>query len=171
MEIETIVDESSFETALRMARDTGTRTKLRSLSAPLQGAMLGWVDEAWDRVEAVLRKAYRASRDALGGLRQEALAAVDSVLAKAGQKASEVEAALREKIEAYLRNFVDGALKRVPAAIDVGGSSLSLAKVQLTHKLVMTGSLKTSLDGALMLTTGGELTVQGEYVRPDWKQA
>jgi hypothetical protein len=165
MEIEIGVDTDVLETALKAGRAVGQTTPGRNLKAPLQSALLALVDDAWDRVERVLRKAFRATRDALISLQDEAVREVEEVLKKAGAKALEVEAALRERIETYLRSFVNAALQRVPTRITIGDGLLSLVKVQITHKLLLSGTLKTSIDGALSMTTGGELSIQGEYAR------
>ncbi len=168
MQITVIVSKNAFDSALAMAesirRLSDTAGGLGSL---LDGALIGWVEEAWEAVRVALDRVYRLGSEAAQSAFQSADQAIDRVLAAAGNRAADVADALRARLAGYVTALVDEMLKQVRPKLAIGEDTFRLTEVQVSQKLVLGGTLKTSLREALALTSSSEFNVDASYRREE----
>jgi hypothetical protein len=164
MQITVIVDKSAFDAAIAVAERIGLQNeRVKGLEAPVDGALFGWVEEAWEAVRRALDRAYQFGADAATEAVQTAEKVIDRVMSDAGKRASEVAAALRAKIAGYVAGLIDEMLKQVRPNLKIGEGTLKLSEVQISQKLVIGGSLKASLKEALALTSSSEFNIDASY--------
>lgn len=167
MEIRVIASRQVFEESLRSARDVGRTGTIPGLAAVLDAGFAGRLAEAWDAVEEALRQGFEHGREAARSYLDSALEKVEKILAQAGAKSRELHHALLERLHTYVQSFTMGALARVSPSVQVGGRPLVLARVQIAHTVILTGSLKTSLTEVFALTSTGEITITADYAAVD----
>ncbi len=166
MQVTLIVDGSAFEKALRAAEALGLEKIESGMNAPVDGALTGRVQEAWESVRKALERVYRMGVDAARPAIEAAEETIDRVLTEAGRSAGEVALALRAKLRQYVMALVDGMLAQIRAELPIGGRPLQLTEVKLSQKLVVGGSLKASLAEVVALTGNSELVVDATYRAP-----
>jgi len=159
------VTESVHLAALRNARQIGKEKPLPAgvLNAPLDNESTTWVNRIWDTVEMALKRAYREGMatarpliEQAGDLMKEAAETVKSAIA-------DVRAVVMERLNAYLKSAVDGALEQVRPFVNVGGAMLKLRTVTLEQKVTLSGSLKASLEEICEFVAEGEINLATEY--------
>lgn len=163
MQVKVIADHTVFEVALQAADQIGKPGTLEGLNSPLQGALVGWVEEAWDAIATALQQAFEFGAERARPLLDQAQQTMEDVLNKAGPQAQEVKTLLLARLREYLHTFIDGMLQHVRAEIQIGNMTLRLHQVQLSQKLIFGGSLKLSLTEAFGLTSEGELQIDASY--------
>lgn len=167
MSVNLIVSPSVFEDALRVGRALGEEPyELLGLSAPLDGASVGRLAEAWDVVERALRDSYRRGADWARAGVNAAVEKIEKLLGEAGAKAREIEAALLRKLQEFISRLVDGALELVRESIQVGAFSLTISSVQVQQTIGITGSIKASLQEVCAFASSGQLSVVTSYSAP-----
>lgn len=158
-----ISTRAGFERALDAARAVGDESPLPGLAAPLEGSLLGRVADAWDAIDAALRDAYwRGIQNAQTAV-DAAVERVEELVAAAGRKAQDVQAALLARLQTYLQTLVDEALSQIRDAVQVGNQQLALTSVSLAQTISLSGSLKASIKEVASLTGTGQLVVNAEY--------
>ena len=164
MQITVIVEKDAFDNAIAVADKVGRRDALvKGLEAPVDGALTGWIEDAWEPVRSAFDRVYQVGKDAAQEAIRKAESKIERVLAEAGKRAGEVAIALRAKIAAYVSALIDEMLKQVRPVLHLGEGTLKLAEVQVSQKLVVGGSLKTSLQEALELTSNSEFNIEASY--------
>jgi hypothetical protein len=164
MQVTVIVDKSAFDKAIAFADGIGRHNEtVKGLQAPVDGALSGWVSEAWEALRDGLERAYLMGADAARGLLDTADKAIQRVLAEAGKRASEVAVMLREKLRGYVAMFLDEMIKQVRPVLAVGEASLQLKEMHVEQKLILGGSLKAALDEAIALTSNSEFKIDATY--------
>lgn len=164
MQIPVIVDRTAFENAIAAAEAIGRRDAVvKGLEAPVDGALNGWIEDAWESMRRAFDRAYQLGKDGAQEAIKKAEEMIERVLNEAGKRAQEVVVALRAKIAGYLSTLIDEMLKQVRPVLMVGDGILKLAEVQVSQKLVMGGSLKTSLQEAIELTSNSEFNIEASY--------
>lgn len=161
-----VIPPGVFEQALKAGRTANERrAATEGLAAPLGGAILGKVAAIWDKVEAAFVAAHRFGVDRAAELRDAAITASEQALEEAGAQAAQLHAALLARIQGYGSELVAGAIASLEDTVTVGGTTLALADVSLSRKIVLTGSLKASITEMVSLTGSGEITVAARYDR------
>lgn len=163
MGMTTLSTRRGFERALEVARSVGDDTPLPGLAAPLEGSVLGRVAEAWDAIDSALRDAYWRGIQAAQAAVDVAVARAEELVAAAGRKAEDVQAALLARLQTYLQTLVDEALAQVRDTITAGNRTLALTSVSLSQTIALSGSLKASIQEVASMTGTGELVVSAEY--------
>jgi hypothetical protein len=62
-----------------------------------------------------------------------------------------------------LQTVIESALARIHSSIKVGGQEISISGVGIEQKLMISGSLKASLEEICEFVAEGELTVSAHY--------
>ena len=163
MHVTVFAERSVLETALAAAEEIGAPGQLTGLSAPLDGATLGRLNDAWDQIKEALNKVFELGEQKARPVIERAWTRADEVIASAGSKAQEVRDALLARLREYLATFVDGMLQQLRPEIRVGQHTLILSQIQLSQKVVLTGSLKAAISEVCALTSGGEFEVVANY--------
>jgi hypothetical protein len=163
MQITLIADRSVFEAALAAAARPRARDARYAANAPLDGSIIGRVEEAWEAIRRALTHAYESGRDGARAAVEDAQAVVERIVASAGERGREVVAALRTRLQNYLSAFVDELLKQVRPSVTISDAQLQLSELHLSQKIALSGSLRASLTEAVELTSDGELEIQATY--------
>jgi len=157
------VNRNGFELALSAARDEGSVRSYAGLSAPLDGGLLGKISEVWEGVERALRDAFVYGAEKARDGFELAIASAERLIQQAGARARDVHQALLAKVQAYLSELVDAALRQVRTVIEVGDARLVLDGLEVSQAVSLTGSVKAALTEMVALTSAGELTVTARY--------
>lgn len=163
MQVTVISNLQVLEDALSSARRYDTSLDSRGLASPLDAALVGRIEEAWDTIEDAIRQIFVAGKQKAEELLHSALAKAGQLIKEAGRQATRVHDALLSRLQAFIRKFVEGMLARVPPAVVIAGRSFGLNAVKFNQKLVGTGSLSTNLSEAFSLVADGEIEVSAEY--------
>jgi hypothetical protein len=166
MSITVIADNFVFQKALMDAEKIGTVSKLDGLNSPLDSAMMGRFDEAWDEIRGLLKRAFNEGKERAVPLYEEAQVRIGQLLAQAGSKSQVVEDLLVARLRQFQSSFMDGMLEQVRSEIKIGNSIMSISQVQLNQKVTLSGSLKASLAEVIALTSSGELELTATYSNP-----
>jgi len=159
---------ADFDAALAEARAVGrTGARLPSLAAPVDAALAGRVDEAWDAIEGALRAAWRGGKDASRAVLDAAIERVDGLVQSAGARASAVTDALLERLRTMMRAIIDRALANVRPQVDIGEVALTVKQIAVTQTVLISGSLSANITEMWSLTSNGELTVAATYERAE----
>lgn len=165
MQMPIFINEDVHAEALAAARQVGAPATLsgNALNAPLGEELLGWIERLWDQIEAALRHAWRESLDAARPFvaRVEALSVEVGTTLK--QRAEIVRSAVRDRLYAYIRSAIDGALERVSPIVVIGGNQMRVIKVNIEQHLKLSTSLKVSLEEICKFIAEGELSISAEY--------
>ena len=163
MNLTLVMDAAAFKAAIASTDKLGSADIQKGLNAPLDGVLLGRVEEAWEAVRNALDRAFIHGVESVQSLVESTSAKVDQLLLEAGRRADDVAIALREKIRHYLEALVDQLLKQMKQSIKVGEKELHVNAVSMSQKIVIGGSLKASLTDAISMTSSGEITVNVNY--------
>ena len=77
--------------------------------------------------------------------------------------ANEFHETLLEKLQVFVKGFVNSALQRVPDSLSIAGHNFRIAKVTCTQKVVLTGSQQINLTEVFTLASSGELQLAVDY--------
>ena len=158
-----IAERSVLEVALAAAEQIGQPGQLRGLKAPLDASLLGRLNDVWDGIKDALEKGFEWGREKARPVLEDAGQHAEKAISEAGALAKDLKAALLDRLREYLTTFIDGMLMQIRPDIRVGEAVFSLSQVQLEQRILLTGSLKASLQEAFALTADGELTITAEY--------
>jgi hypothetical protein len=165
METVVLASHDRFEQAVAAASRIGRGEAVEGLAASVDAAVLGRVEEAWDGIVAALREGFRYGREKAAALLDAAVERTEQIIQEAGARGREVHEILLQRLREYAQETMHSTLAQVPATIQLGGGSYSLTTVNLTHKLVVTGSVKTNLMEAFSLAASREIEISAEYAR------
>lgn len=166
MQVSTPISPAAFGHALESARQVGVRGDvIGGLGAPLDGALAGRLGEVWDGIEGALKRAFRFGVDKARELRDSAIATAEAAIEAAGRSGDDLRLALLTRMQVFSQELLRGALARVDATVDVGDVQLELTSLEVSQKLIVTGSLKVSISELVALSGGGELVVGAHYAR------
>ena len=161
MRIVVLADGEGFERALAHAR--AERGSLRGLAAPTSGALAGMIADAWDAIEGALRKAFIWGAEQAREAIETAVALTESLAAKAGNQLRDFQEAIVQHLRAFQSAFVEDTLSRVRSSVVLGGRTLALDNVELTHKVMLSNSLKATITEICSLTSSGETAIVARY--------
>ena len=163
MNVTAVVLRSDFEGALEAAREVGRGDDVSGLAAPLGAALLGRVEEAWDAIESALAQAYARGAEVVNQTLSRTTTRTQELLDAAGAKAGELQDALLARLQRYVSDLLSRALDRVQPSITVGARTLSLASVELSQTVSLSGSLKANISEIMNMTAQGQLVVNARY--------
>jgi len=163
MNISIVASREDLDQALKQARALGPVDQNTHLNAPVNAGLLGRLETVWDSIEAALRKGYKLGADAARDALANAIADAEQLIAEAGALARECQETLLEKLQVFVKAFINSALKRVPDALPIGGREFRISKVTCTQKLVLGGSLSTNVTEVFSMTSNGELELAVDY--------
>jgi hypothetical protein len=153
-----------FEDALRAARKVGPPAMVEEgLNADLLASVRGRVEKAWDEVSETLNKAFMYGWEKTNEAIDASIGKINELLAAAGEHARELHAWLLDRMREFLRRFVEAMLSLFPGTVTAGGISLSLAQMNLTQKLKLSGSIEANLTALAKLVSEGEMEIACEY--------
>lgn len=162
MRIVVLPETDGFEQALAQARATPGKT-LKGLAAPPSAALAGMVSEAWDAIEGALRKAFTWGTERAREAMDSAVALTESLAERAGNQLHEFQDAILHRLRTFQGAFVDDTLARIRSTVVLGQRTLSLESIELTHKVMLTGSLKAAISEVCSLATSAETTIIARY--------
>jgi hypothetical protein len=163
MEITIPASRQVFETAILAARRATPPVEFDGLASIIGANLIGRVEEVWDSIEAALRHAFQYGREEAVHLMNVAVQKTETLLIEAGQKAREIQETILQRLHSFTQALFEGMLSRVPTSIRIGTDDYVLKTLNLSQKLVATGSLKTNLTEVLNLAASGEIEVGAEY--------
>jgi hypothetical protein len=165
MEILTLVGDDIHEAALAraVAIDSAVPASGGALQAPLSDDVRQWLDRIWDATEGALLRARRQGKEAAAVLVQK----VETLLQEAGAALADRWQALRDalaaRLNAYLAAVVDAAVALVRPTLAIGSQVLRVTTVTVQQRLLLSGSIKASLEEIVELVAEGELTLSAQY--------
>jgi hypothetical protein len=162
MKLMIVTDRESFERALSQAR--AAREPLAGLAAPVAGRIGGMIAEAWDAIEGALRAAYLWGKDRASVAIDEAVRITEDLAGRAGEEVRAFHDELIARMRRYESEFVENTLKQVRSSLRIGDSLLVLENLELSQKIVLGGSLKTSITELCAFTTNSESTIVTKYM-------
>jgi hypothetical protein len=162
MRIVVMAERDCFEKALASAR-AEQGAQLKGLAAPISGALGGMIAEAWDAIEGALRKAFAWGTDRAREAIDNAVALAESLAERAGKQVREFQEAITQRLRAYHATFVDETLARIRSSVVLGDRTLALDNVELTHKVILTNSLKATITEVCSLAASGETAIVARY--------
>jgi hypothetical protein len=151
--------------ALATAEALGVPELTRQLNAPLDAALMGRVDEAWEYIKEGVLNGMRRGREEARAVVEDVWTKVSGILAAAGNKARLLEESLFERMRAYNAGLQKSLLQQVPGEVTVGGLVLTLGSLEMTQSVRVEGSLKTTLTDMIQLTSEGSLEIAASYQR------
>ena len=161
-----IVTSESLDFAFRQVRELNISENSSELRSIPQIAVLeGKIAYVWDSIEATIRKGYIYGQDLIQDTIDILISSVNDLLHEAGKQAKEVHNILLKKLQTFLKNLIDGALKLIPSSVTVGENEFSINKISYGQKLMLGGSLKANLLEAIELTSNGEMELSVEYAK------
>jgi hypothetical protein len=162
MKLVILADRAAFESALACARTQGSEPP-KGLAAPAYSKLLGLIGEAWDAIEAALRQVFvfgvERGREAVDA----AIALTEELAKKAGDQVRQFHDAIVERLRSYESAFVESTLGRVRSSLSVGGAPFHLDGIEVSQKVLLSGSLKATITEVCSLSTGGETTIVTRY--------
>ena len=90
---------------------------------------------------------------------------VEKEVSLLGDQADEVTDLLRRQLHEVLNNYVEYASSLIPLETTVGGETLTLSNVDVSYKIVVSGSVGLSLEGLFKVIGQGEVAIVGTYSR------
>ena len=166
MNISIVAGREDLDQASKEARAFSLVAQNTHLNATANATLLGRLNTVWDSIETALRKGYRFGADAARDTLTSAIAQAEQLIAEAGALAKECQEALLEKLQLWVKGFINSALKRVPDSLAIAGKEFRISKVICTQKLVLGGNLSTNVTEVFALTSSGELELGVEYEIP-----
>lgn len=163
MRVTVLASREEFERALREASRRDVTPEMTKLTAALDAAVLGRIDEAWSSVENAMRVAFERGKAIARPALDKALAFVDQVVTTAGVRAREIQEALLLRMQQFVLRITQSVLSRVPTTMRVGDATLKLAHVQYSHRLMLGGALSTNIEELFSLSAEGEIVIEANY--------
>lgn len=165
MEMLTLLSDDIHATALARAASIDGVTPAGGgvLLAPLSDEVRQWLDRIWDATEGALLRARRQGKEAATVLVQK----VETLLHEAGTALAErfqvLSDALAARLNVYLAAVIDAAVSLVRPTLSIGGQMLRVTTVTVQQRLLLSGSIKASLQEIVELVAEGELTLSAQY--------
>jgi len=159
---------AALDNAIQAARQIGAGGKIKGMAAPLGTSLLGSVNEAWETIEAGLKEAFLMGREKAIELIQVTRIKIEGLLQQAGQQAAEVHRLLLEKIQGFLKAFINSTIALLPGEISAGGRQFPILTVTLAQRISLGGKLELSLTKVFEMVSEGELEVEVEYGHKAW---
>ena len=161
-----IIGEDLHEAALRHASSVpkqGATLASGALYTVLPEESSKWIERLWDQIEHALSTAWdqgkEAARHIVDDFHSELVAAGHEI----GEHLQTVRAALRERLNTYLHDIIEGALARVQPEITIGGRQVAIKSVKIDQTVKLSGSLKASLEDICEFVAEGEMSLSAEY--------
>ncbi len=158
----------AIETALEAARHGGEEAVGKeggALYTVRDAGIRGRLEEVWDQVERALRSGFERGKDGAQSLFAEAVSAVEKLLQDVGSQSAEIHGALLERLARFVEALIEDALSRVPMTVEIAGQRFALESVEISQKLLASGSIKMNLSEAFLVASQGEIEVRGSYVQ------
>src|SRR5262249_49412472 len=135
-----------FDMALKAGRQAGQATTIETgLNAPLLAALQGKVDKAWNEIAKTLDKAFIYGRAKVQEALDASVQTINSLLASAGEQVQLMHQLLLEKLQAFMRKFLEQTIGLLPATVSASGVTLNIAGMTFTQKLKLGGSIEANL--------------------------
>jgi hypothetical protein len=169
MQLVALVDYNIFDDALKQASQIGRDQPLRPglLHAPPDNDTKNWIERIWDIVEGALLKAYQEGMDAARPLVHKVSEHMTELYATAKERAGDIRAVVSERLNAFLRGVIEGALSRIQSTIKVENREIPMTGVTIEQKIKITGSLKASLEEICEFISEGEISLSAKYGSAD----
>lgn len=159
MNLIVLTQQDMIEDALQAAEAT---LPLSGLRAPT-GDVAGQFERLWEYVRSGLVKAYMATKEAAKSILEDVQNRIDLAMENAAEQADELRRLLLARLSEYVRQLEDRILKLIRAKLVISEGQMQLTSVQVTHKVLLSGSVQASLAQVFQLTTSGELSVAASY--------
>ena len=115
------------------------------LNAPLPDEARQWFDRIWDTTEAALLRARRQGKEAAEGFVTKVETLLEEASAALKDRFQLLRDRLLERLSEYMTALIDAALKLVRPTLSVGGLMLPVRSVTVEQRLMLSGSVKASL--------------------------
>jgi hypothetical protein len=153
-----------FDNAIQAGRNAGQATAVGTgLNASLLASLQGRVNSAWSEITDMLDKAFIYGRAKIEEAYDASIAKINSLLDQAGGQVQLLHALLMDKIRAFMRTFLEGALGLLPREIVAGGVALSMKSMTFTQSIKVGGSIEANLMALASLVSEGEIGIASEY--------
>jgi hypothetical protein len=164
MNVTVVARRDVFERAIATASQLGESESmpLPGFSAPLDH-IRAFLNRAWAVIEEALRSAYLFGKEQAGELFETARQTVQQMIEQAADEAEELQAALLEKLRAYVSSMLSGTISLLPSEYQIGGRAYIMESISCTQKVMFSGSLKASLERVFELTSEGSLEIETCY--------
>lgn len=163
MNVSIMASRADLDHALKDARSFSPLDVNTQLNATVNASLLGRLDSVWDSIESALRKGYKFGTEAARDALTSAIGQAEQLIAEAGAFANDCQQTLLEKLQLFVKGFINSAMQRVPESISIAGREFRISKVTCTQKLVLTGSIKVNLTEVFSLASSGELQLAVDY--------
>lgn len=163
MHISIVASRTDLDQALKAARAFNPIDQDTQLHATTHAGLWGRLDSVWDSIESALRKGYKLGAGAARSALDSAIAQADQLIAEADNLANQFQEALLEKLQLFVKGFINSALQRVPESLTIAGREFRISKVTCTQKMVLTGSLEMNVTKVFELASAGELELAVDY--------
>ena len=117
------------------------------------------------KIRAFALECLRLGWDRCSGKFEEMRQVIEGQIELLGEQADEMRDRLRRDLHSVLENYVEYASSLIPLETTVGGEKLRLSKVDVSYKLVLSGSLGLSLEGLFKVMGQNEVSIVGSYSR------
>jgi hypothetical protein len=166
-----MINYASIQEAKEEARKIHGAAVLKAgLASPMGNTGQGLLERAWARIEdAIDRAASMATRigetvqSQIDSLVESTMSDVQSIIGTAAEDFKKLRDQLLDRLGAFAIDLFKRQVSRVPASIDVNGSTLKLESVKYSQKITFNTSLKASLSEVLSVVGEGELTIETSY--------
>lgn len=165
MNLPLIVDVDAQESALQVARKVHLQAVSRSEGLPTFAIddVMTWAEKVWDSVEQALRDAYGEGLGAARLAIEAVVAKMEEAASSLGDRLTQLEEVLRQRLDAYLQSLIDNAFSRLRPAIKVGDRELFADGATIQQSIKFTGSVKAKLDEICSFVAENQLQVSVSY--------
>jgi hypothetical protein len=164
MQMTIIASREIFEHALSTASRVGESEESvgSGAHAPLDLAR-NLLNAAWSAIDEALRCAYIYGREQALVLYNTARTTVEESIKQLGEDAEEFQAALLDRLRAYIGDMLTGTISLLPSEYRVGGRAFTMRSIACTQTVMLSGSLKASLERVFVLTSEGSFEIETHY--------
>jgi hypothetical protein len=165
MQLLVILTDEVHTAALRHARTLGRGSPLppHLMNAMLDDEIATWVGKVWNEVESAIRRACSDGYESARSVIEKVSERLSEVTARFAERAEEVRGIITARLNDYLQQAIDGALRSVRSTIAIGGRDLKITNVTIEQGIKLSGSLKASLDSICEFIAEGEISLTAEY--------
>ena len=135
--------------------------KLGAISSAARGCWLA----CSTKIRAFALDCARKGWDACHEKFDPFLESIQSEIDLLGEEAHEVTESLQVKLHAVLDNYVQYASNMIPLETSVHGTTLRLSNLEVSYKVMASGSIGISLESLFKVIGQGEVGIVGTYTR------
>ena len=162
MNLVIVASRPIFDQALQAADQLGKGGEIKGLATATH-AIRAYLDDAWDYIHDALIKGYEYGRDKAQVLFDAAIDKAEELLQRAGSNMRDLHTALLEKLQLFVRKLIQDSMSLIPTEYQVGERAFRLSSLKCSQKVMVTGSVKTSLTEAFSLVSSGEISIEAQY--------